>query len=147
MRAFHYAWFGFFSAFFIWFAITPLLPYMETELNLSKKELWNSYISGLISTTVVRIIMGPICDVYGPRIPFAAMLCMASIPAAMIGLVRGAAGLYALRFFLGIAGGTFVTCEYWASRMFIKEIVGTANGLVGGWGNLGSGKFPHGFKR
>lgn len=30
-------------------------------------------------------------------------------------------------------------CQYWTSRMFAKEVVGTANALVGGWGNLGGG--------
>eukprot|EP00977_Amphora_coffeiformis_P028209 scaffold34913_cov172-Amphora_coffeaeformis.AAC.5 len=30
-------------------------------------------------------------------------------------------------------------CQYWASRMFTKEVVGTANALCGGWGNLGGG--------
>ena len=30
-------------------------------------------------------------------------------------------------------------CQYWTSRMFAAEVVGTANGLVGGWGNLGGG--------
>ena len=30
-------------------------------------------------------------------------------------------------------------CQYWSSRMFTKEVVGTANALVGGWGNLGGG--------
>ena len=29
--------------------------------------------------------------------------------------------------------------QYWPSLMFSKEIVGTANALVGGWGNLGAG--------
>jgi NNP family nitrate/nitrite transporter-like MFS transporter len=29
-------------------------------------------------------------------------------------------------------------CEYWTSRMFTKEVAGTANALVGGWGNLGA---------
>lgn len=30
-------------------------------------------------------------------------------------------------------------CQYWTSRMFTKKVVGTANALVGGWGNLGGG--------
>lgn len=30
-------------------------------------------------------------------------------------------------------------CQYWTSSMFTKEVVGTANALVGGWGNLGGG--------
>ena len=29
-------------------------------------------------------------------------------------------------------------CQYWTSRMFALQIVGTANALVGGWGNLGA---------
>lgn len=30
-------------------------------------------------------------------------------------------------------------CQFWSSRMFCKEVVGTANALCGGWGNLGGG--------
>uniref|UniRef100_A0A7S1FVC3 Major facilitator superfamily (MFS) profile domain-containing protein n=1 Tax=Corethron hystrix TaxID=216773 RepID=A0A7S1FVC3_9STRA len=30
-------------------------------------------------------------------------------------------------------------CQYWTSRMFTKEVAGTANSIVGGWGNLGGG--------
>jgi NNP family nitrate/nitrite transporter-like MFS transporter len=30
-------------------------------------------------------------------------------------------------------------CQFWTSRMFTTEIVGTANALAGGWGNLGGG--------
>merc|ERR1712087_774635 len=45
----------------------------------------------------------------------------------------------ALRFFIGFGGSTFVMCQYWTSRMFTKKVVGTANALVGGWGNLGGG--------
>ena len=44
-----------------------------------------------------------------------------------------------LRFFIGFGGSTFVMCQFWTSRMFTKEVVGTANALVGGWGNLGGG--------
>lgn len=67
------------------------------------------------------------------------ILCAASIPTACTGLVNSATGLAVLRLFIGIAGSTFVMCQYWSSRMFAKEVVGTANALVGGWGNLGGG--------
>ena len=30
-------------------------------------------------------------------------------------------------------------CQYWTTRMFTKEVVGTANALVGGWGSAGGG--------
>ena len=43
------------------------------------------------------------------------------------------------RAFIGFAGSTFVMCQYWTSMMFAKNVVGTANALAGGWGNLGGG--------
>ena len=87
----------------------------------------------------MRFILGPACDKYGARILFTVVLCSASIPTACTGFVETATGLAILRLFIGIAGGTFVMCQFWSSRMFTKEVVGTANALVGGWGNLGGG--------
>ena len=92
----------------------------------------------------MRILLGPICDVYAARIPMAVILCVAAIPTACVGLVNSAAGLAAVRFFIGIAGCSFVMAQFWPSRMFSREIAGTANGIVGGWGNLG-GAFTQAF--
>jgi NNP family nitrate/nitrite transporter-like MFS transporter len=83
--------------------------------------------------------MGPLCDKFGARILFAWVLSIAAIPTALTGLVNTSAGLSILRLFIGIAGGSFVMCQYWTSRMFTKDVVGTANALVAGWGNLGAG--------
>ena len=88
---------------------------------------------------MMRFVMGPLCDVYGARILFAWVLCLAAIPTACTGLVQSANGLVLLRLCIGLAGSSFVMCQYWTSRMFTKEVVGTANALVGGWGNLGAG--------
>lgn len=139
MRAFHFSWFGFFMAFFIWFAIAPLLPEIRISLDLTKQEIWTSSIVGVAGTIAMRFILGPACDKFGARIPMAAVLCFASIPTACTGMVKSATGLTILRLFIGSAGGTFVMCQYWASRMFCREVVGTANALCGGWGNLGGG--------
>jgi MFS transporter, NNP family, nitrate/nitrite transporter len=68
-----------------------------------------------------------LCNKYGPRIPFAGVLMFASIPTGMTGLVQNEKQLYFLRLFIGSAGGSFVMCQYWCSRMFAKEVVGTAN--------------------
>ncbi|KAJ5917701.1 hypothetical protein N7466_011255 [Penicillium verhagenii] len=57
----------------------------------------------------------------------------------MAGLVTTPNGLIALRFFVGILGGTFVPCQVWCTGFFDKTIVGTANSLAGGWGNAGGG--------
>lgn len=53
--------------------------------------------------------------------------------------MKNAAGLYALRFFVGILGGSFVPCQVWTTGFFDKSVVGTANALTGGWGNAGGG--------
>ena len=139
MRAFHCSWFCFFIAFFIWFAIAPLLPEVKETLGLTKKEIWTSNICSVAGTIFLRFINGPICDKYGARIPMGFILAAASIPCACTGLVNSAGSLAILRFFIGFGGSTFVMCQYWTSRMFTKEVVGTANAIVGGWGNLGGG--------
>ncbi|EJK70591.1 hypothetical protein THAOC_08038 [Thalassiosira oceanica] len=139
MRAFHCSWFCFFTAFFIWFAIAPLLAEIKITLGLTKKEIWTSNICSVAGTIFLRFVNGPLCDKYGARIPMSIILVFASIPCACTGLVNSATSLAVLRFFIGFGGSTFVMCQYWTSRMFTKEVVGTANALVGGWGNLGGG--------
>jgi NNP family nitrate/nitrite transporter-like MFS transporter len=135
----HVARFAFFVAFFVWFAITPLLPEIQKTLNLDQRQIWHSNIANVAGTILIRLVLGPLCDTVGPRILFTFVLLFASIPTACTGLVKDAEGLIFLRLFIGVAGGSFVMCQYWTSRMFAKEIVGTANALVGGWGNLGAG--------
>jgi MFS transporter, NNP family, nitrate/nitrite transporter len=67
------------------------------------------------------------------------VLLTGAIPTAMAGLVTSPNGLIALRFFVGILGASFVPCQTWTTAFFDKNIVGTANGLVAGWGNAGGG--------
>ncbi|KAL4809357.1 major facilitator superfamily domain-containing protein [Aspergillus unguis] len=57
----------------------------------------------------------------------------------MAGLVTTPKGLIALRFFIGILGGTFVPCQVWCTGFFDKKVVGTANSLAAGLGNAGGG--------
>jgi MFS transporter, NNP family, nitrate/nitrite transporter len=139
MRGLHCAWISFFLAFTIWFAPAPLLREIQATLGLEKKDLWTSSIANDCTAIFTRIIMGPICDAYGARIPMATVLILGSIPTAMVGLVQSARGLIMVRFFIGIVGSSFVMSQFWPSRMFSRELAGTANGLVGGWGNLGGG--------
>lgn len=53
--------------------------------------------------------------------------------------MKNAAGLYVLRFFIGILGGSFVPCQVWSTGFFDKNIVGTANSVAAGFGNAGGG--------
>lgn len=139
MRAFHCSWFCFFLAFFIWFAIAPLLSEVKGDLDISSKDIWTSNICSVAGTIVMRFALGPLCDKFGARILMGIVLMAASIPCACIGLVNSVASLAVTRFFIGLGGSTFVMCQYWTTTMFTKEVAGTANALVGGWGNLGGG--------
>jgi len=137
MRGLHCAWISFFLAFMIWFAPAPLLKEIQDTLQLSKQQIWTSSITNDCTAIFMRIIMGPVCDNYAARWPMAIVLMVASIPTAMLGLVNSGSGLAVIRFFIGIAGSSFVMSQFWPSRMFARDIAGTANGIVGGWGNLG----------
>jgi NNP family nitrate/nitrite transporter-like MFS transporter len=139
MRAFHCSWWTFFVAFFIWFAIAPLLSEVKETLKISKQDIWTSNICSVAGTILMRFVLGPMCDKFGARVLMGSVLMAASIPCACIGLVQSATTLAVTRFFIGLGGSTFVMCQYWSTSMFTKEVAGTANALVGGWGNLGGG--------
>ncbi|KAG0698595.1 major facilitator superfamily domain-containing protein [Suillus ampliporus] len=139
-RNFHLSWLGFFVAFLSWFAFSPLIPdVIKTDLKLTSEEVGNSNIISLCSTLIVRIISGPLIDRYGPRKVMAGLLIIGAIPSGLAGTVSTANGLYIIRFFIGILGGTFVSCQAWNTAFFDKNVVGRANALGGGWGNAGGG--------
>lgn len=139
MRSFHSSWFCFFIAFTSWFGLQPLLPTIRKELKLSKTDLANSGIASVAATVAVRVIIGPMCDKYGPRKTMSCLLISGAVPMALAGLIKSGTGLIILRLFVGILGGTFVPCQFWTTAMFSSKIVGTANAIAAGWGNLGGG--------
>ncbi|KAF4315701.1 hypothetical protein BBI17_008840 [Phytophthora kernoviae] len=139
MRAFHYSWLSFFIAFFGWFSIPPLMPTIKKQLNLTEDQVSNSNIVSLASTIIGRLIVGPLCDRYGARTVQAVLLVIGAIPVASAALVVDYSGLMFVRFFIGLVGCSFVATAYWTSTMFSHEVVGSANAISCGWGNLGAG--------
>jgi NNP family nitrate/nitrite transporter-like MFS transporter len=67
---------------------------------------------------------------YGPRKVMATLLIIGAIPSGLAGTVSTANGLYIVRFFIGILGGTFVSCQAWNTVFFDKNVVGTGDTLV-----------------
>jgi len=139
MRSFHFAWLTFFFAFLAWFAITPLLGEVQKTLGLTKEQIWTSNIASVSGAVVTRCVAGLFCDIYGARWMSALVLLVCGVPTIFTGAVNTAAGLSVLRLVTGIGGSAFVTCQYWTTTMFTKEVAGTANALAAGWGNLGGG--------
>ena len=73
MRAFHMSWLAFFVCFFAWFACAPLMPVIAGEFNLSKDQIANINIAAVAITILVRLIVGPLCDRFGPRKTYTAL--------------------------------------------------------------------------
>jgi len=55
----------------------------------------------------------------------ASLLVLGAIPSGLAGTVHSANALYIIRFFIGILGGTFVTCQAWTTVFFDKNVIGT----------------------
>ncbi|QIX02372.1 hypothetical protein AMS68_007889 [Peltaster fructicola] len=139
-RVFFFSWLGFLLAFWSWYAFPPLLTKtIKDDLGLYQSEIANSNIIALTAGLIFRFVSGPLCDRFGPRIVFASLLLAGALPTALAGCVTNAAGLIVLRFFVGILGATFVPCQVWTTAFYDKNVVGSANALVGGWGNSGGG--------
>ncbi|KAF2155214.1 nitrate transporter [Myriangium duriaei CBS 260.36] len=139
-RVFFFSWMGFFLAFWSWYAFPPLLSdVIAGDIHVSKNVVANSNVIALTATLLVRLVAGPACDRFGPRLTFACCLLAGAIPTFLAGTVKSAAGLYAIRFFVGILGGSFVPCQVWTTGFFDKNIIGTANSLTAGLGNAGGG--------
>jgi NNP family nitrate/nitrite transporter-like MFS transporter len=139
MRAFHMTWFAFFTVFFAWFAIAPLMPLVRADLGLTQAQIANTVIASVLGTVFMRILIGPLCDRYGARLTYAALLIVGSIPVMAIGLAQSYWAFLLLRLAIGGIGAAFVITQYHTSVMFAPRCVGTATATTAGWGNLGGG--------
>jgi len=139
MRAFHMSWVAFFVCFFAWFSLAPLMPVIKTELGLSKDQIANINIAAVGITILVRLVIGPLCDKYGPRLTYTALLVLGALPILGIALTRTYEGFIVLRLLIGAVGASFVITQYHTSIMFAPNVVGAANATSAGWGNAGGG--------
>ncbi|KAK9809615.1 hypothetical protein WJX73_007601 [Symbiochloris irregularis] len=139
MRCFHLSWVGFFVAFLSAYAAAPLVDIIRDDLNLRQRQINEAGVVTTAGTVFARILMGNICDWYGPRYGFAVFLCItASFVSAMASVVTAPAFII-VRLLIGFGLATFVSNQYWTSVLFTPSLVGIANAVAGGWGNAGGG--------
>jgi NNP family nitrate/nitrite transporter-like MFS transporter len=139
MRSFHITWLTFFVCFFGWFGLAPLMPTIREDLHLSKAQVGNTIIAAVSATIFARLIIGKLCDTWGPRKTYTALLLICSIPVMCVGLAHDYSSFLLFRLAIGVIGGSFVITQFHTSMMFAPNIKGTANAVAGGWGNLGGG--------
>lgn len=139
IRTFHMTWFAFFSCFFAWFGIAPLMIVVREELHLTKSEVGWTIIASVAMTILGRFFIGWLCDRIGPRLSYTGLLIFGAFPVAGIGLAHSFESFLIFRLLIGLIGASFVITQYHTSVMFAPNVVGTANATSAGWGNLGGG--------
>ncbi|HWW07568.1 MFS transporter [Collimonas sp.] len=139
MRAFHLTWMAFFVCFFAWFACAPLMPLIKGQLGLSMAQIANINIAAVAVTILVRLLVGPLCDRYGPRKTYTGLLLIGALPVFGVALVQSYESFLFFRLCIGAVGASFVITQYHTSVMFASNVVGTANAASAGWGNAGGG--------
>ncbi|KAH6781729.1 high affinity nitrate transporter 2.7 [Perilla frutescens var. frutescens] len=139
MQAFHLSWISLFSCFFSTFAIPPLLPAIRHDLNLSSADVGAAGIASFAGSIFSRLVMGPACDLFGPRIASAAISLLTAPAVLSVAFVSSATSFTVARFLIGFSLANFVSCQFWMSSMFSGNVVGVANGVSAGWANVGSG--------
>lgn len=139
IRTFHMTWFAFFSAFFAWFGIAPLMSVVRDELSLTPNQIGWTIIGSVAGTIVARLFIGWLCDRIGPRKSYTWLLLLGSLPVMGIGLSQSFETFLLFRVLIGAIGASFVITQYHTSVMFAPNVVGQANATSAGWGNLGGG--------
>ncbi|MGK2860488.1 MAG: MFS transporter [Chitinophagaceae bacterium] len=139
MKTFHITWMMFFICFFGWFGLAPLMPSIREDLQLTKNQIGNLIIISVSTTIIARLIIGRLCDTWGPRKTAVRLLLVGSLPVFLVGLATDYTSFLIFRGAIGIIGASFVITQYHTSMMFASKIKGTANAITGGWGNLGGG--------
>jgi NNP family nitrate/nitrite transporter-like MFS transporter len=139
MRAFHMTWIAFFLCFFAWFGVAPLMSVVREEMQLTKEQIGWCVIGSVAITIIARLIVGWLCDRFGPRLTYTWLLLLGSLPVMGIGLADNYATFLLFRVLIGAIGASFVITQYHTSLMFAPNCVGTANATTAGWGNLGGG--------
>ena len=139
MRTFHITWLMFFVCFFGWFGLAPLMPTIREDLSLTKSQVGNIIIASVSGTIIARLVIGRLCDTWGPRKTAIRLLLLGSLPVFLVGLSKDYTSFLLFRLAISVIGGSFVITQFHTSLMFAPAIKGTANAITGGWGNLGGG--------
>ena len=106
MRSFHITWLMFFVCFFGWFGLAPLMPTIRAELGLTKGQVGNIIIASVGSTIIARLLIGKLCDVWGPRKTAVRLLLLGSIPVFLVGLAHSYTTFLLFRLAIGVVGAS-----------------------------------------
>jgi len=102
-------------------------------------QLSNADAVGVSSTIIMRAGLGFLLERWGPVNVQTVLLLFGAIWVGASAAVKDVWSYIFVRFFIGMIGAAFVTNQFWNTMMFTPRLVGSANGISAGWGNLGGG--------
>jgi MFS transporter, NNP family, nitrate/nitrite transporter len=97
--------------FVAWFSFAPLGPIIKESLHLTDKDLLYGNLASVSSTLAARLVIGPLCDKYGPKTCLAGLLLLGAIPTLCSGLIRNWVDLVVIRSLVGLLGSSFVVVQ------------------------------------
>mmetsp|Transcript_28802 Transcript_28802/g.82801 ORF Transcript_28802/g.82801 Transcript_28802/m.82801 type:complete len:548 (-) Transcript_28802:382-2025(-) len=104
-----------------------------------KTTLTDGGVASVASTIFMRVLLGTLLERFGPVNVQTLLMLYGALWVGVSAAITDPWNYIMIRFFIGAAGATFVTNQFWCSLMFAPAIVGTANATAAGWGNLGGG--------
>ncbi len=137
-RILHLTWFAFCITFIVWFNFAPVATSVKEAFDLTESQLRTLAICNVALTVPARIIVGMILDRYGPRITYSCLLVYTAIPCLAFALAQNFNQLVYSRLALSIVGCGFVIGIRMVAEWFTPPEIGLAEGIYGGWGNVGS---------
>jgi len=137
-RILHLSWVAFFITFVIWFNHAPLLAAMRESMGLTNQQIKTLLILNVALTIPARIIIGMLVDSFGPKRIYSMLLMVSALLCFGFALAEDYEQLALMRFLLGFAGAGFVIGIRMISEWYPARQTGIAQGIYGGWGNVGS---------
>jgi len=137
-RILHLSWIAFFITFVIWFNHAPLLAAMRETMGLSDQQIKTLLILNVALTIPARIIIGMLVDSFGPKRIYSFLLMISALLCFGFAAAQDFEQLAFMRFLLGFSGAGFVIGIRMISEWYPARQAGIAQGIYGGWGNVGS---------
>lgn len=137
-RILHLTWFAFCITFIVWFNYAPVATAVKEAFDLSEAQLRTLAICNVALTVPARVVIGILLDRYGPRLTYTCLMIFVSIPCLAFALAQDFNQLIYSRIILSIVGCSFVIGIRMVAEWFDSDEVGLAEGIYGGWGNVGS---------
>nr|WP_263326150.1 NarK/NasA family nitrate transporter [Neobacillus sp. Marseille-Q6967] len=125
------------AGFMVWVLISSLMPYIQSEINLTSTQVaWTTAIPVILGS-LLRVPIGFWTNRYGARLLYSISFIILLIPIAIIGFAKHLMMLLLGGFFLGVGGAVFSVGVTSLPKYYPKEKHGLINGIYGA-GNIGT---------